>query len=126
MPADQAIILAYMEANKRVLSTATDGQQIPLPILNTFLGVAHWGLDNPNHKEPNTLEYLADKLGITPQTVSEHTRYLGDKYRKDKVGLGLVTTEIYAPNRRMKTFRLTQKGKATVNSIINILGGARA
>ena len=121
---DTAIFRAYIEANRRVQAEAHGNQQIPLGVLNTFLGVAIWGDDKAQRGEPATLEDLAEKLGMAPTTISQNIRYLSDKYRKEDDGLDLVTTEIYPLNRRKKTFRLTHKGRALASQIAYILGRA--
>ncbi|RWI06840.1 MAG: hypothetical protein EOQ89_03665 [Mesorhizobium sp.] len=120
MTPEKEVLRAYLEANKRVQAAQTDGQIMPLAILNTLLGAAIWG-DDPVREGPATLEELAGRLGITPTTLSTHLRYLGDKYRSDKDGLGLVSVEEYPPNRRMKTARLTHKGRALVDQLTYIL-----
>ncbi|TPJ33700.1 hypothetical protein [Mesorhizobium sp. B2-8-3] len=124
MTPEQEVLRAYLEANKRVQATQTDGQIMPLAILNTLLGAAIWG-DDPVRGGPATLEELAGRLGIGPTTLSTHLRYLGDKYRSDKDGLGLVQVEEYPLNRRMKTVGLTHKGKALVDQLAYILSGVR-
>jgi DNA-binding transcriptional ArsR family regulator len=123
---ERNVLRAYLEANRRVQATQNDGGQImPIAILNTFLGAAIWGYEKGDLSEPATLEHLAERLGITPTTLSTHMRYLGDKYREGKEGLGLVEMDIYPLNRRQKIFRLTPKGKALAAQLAYILEGAR-
>jgi len=114
---------AYLEANRRVQAAQTDATQyIPVTILNSFLGVALWG-GYSNREEPTPLEVIAERLGITPQTLSTHLRYLGDRYREGKEGMGLVELDTYVLNRRMKVARLTAKGKALADQLMYILRG---
>ncbi|WP_266031255.1 helix-turn-helix domain-containing protein [Brucella intermedia] len=111
---------AYLEANRRIQAAQSDATQfIPVTILNSFLGVILFGTDASGHPVP--LEEIAERLNITPQTFSTHLRYLGDKYREGKPGMDLVELDIYPINRRMKTVRLTRKGKALADQIIFIL-----
>ncbi|MER9178908.1 hypothetical protein [Mesorhizobium sp. M0767] len=125
MNTEQEVLRAYLEANKRVQATQTDGQIMPLAILNTFLGAALWGEDTETRGEPATLEALASRLDISPTTLSTHLRYLGDKYRADKEGLNLVAVETYDLNRRMKTFRLTKKGRKLASALAYTLLGVQ-
>ncbi|UIY29208.1 hypothetical protein LZK73_21990 [Neorhizobium galegae] len=114
---------AYLEANKRVQAAQTDDTQyIPVTILNSFLGVALWGASN-DKGDPVPLEVIADRLGITPQTLSTHMRYLGDKYREGKEGMGLVELDTYVLNRRMKVAKLTHKGRQLADQLVYILRG---
>ena len=114
---------AYLEANRRIQAAQSEATQyIPVTIVNTLLGVALWGGDE--NGEPVPLETIADKLGITPQTLSTHLRYLGDKYRQDKDGMDLIELDTYYPNRRMKIAKLTTKGKILVDQLVYILNGA--
>lgn len=123
---ERNVLRAYLEANRRVQATQTaDGQIMPIAILNTFIGAAIWGYEMGDRGDPATLEHLAERLGITPTTLSTHMRYLGDKYREGKDGLGLVELDIYPLNRRQKTFTLTPKGKALAAQLVYILLGAR-
>jgi DNA-binding transcriptional ArsR family regulator len=116
---------AYLEANRRVQAAQTDATQyIPVTILNSFLGVALWG-GYSNREEPTPLEVIAERLGITPQTLSTHLRYLGDRYREGKEGMGLVELDTYVLNRRMKVARLTAKGKALADQLMYILRGTQ-
>lgn len=119
------VLRAYLEANKRMQAEQTDGQIMPIAILNTFLGAALWGDSADSHGEPPTLEKLAEHLNISPQTLSTHLRYLGDKYRGERDGLNLVETKEYPPNRRQKTFRLTNRGKALAAQLAFLISGAR-
>lgn len=115
---------AYLEANRRVQAAQTEATQyIPVTILNSFLGVALWG-GLSSKDEPTPLEVIAERLGITPQTLSTHLRYLGDKYREGKEGMGLVELDTYVLNRRMKVARLTPKGRALADQLMYILRGA--
>lgn len=116
---------AYLEANRRVQADQTnDTQHIPVAILNSFLGVALWGQDENGNPMP--LEKIAERLGIPPTTLSTHLNYLGERYRADKEGMGLVELDTYIPNRRMKIARLTPKGRVLRDQIVFILGGADA
>lgn len=120
--ASQNTLRAYLEANRRMQAAQTDHTQyIPVTILNTFLGVVLWSGDERG--EPVPLEVIADRLGITPQTLSTHLRYLGDKYREGKEGMGLVELDTYLINRRMKIARLTAKGKLLADQLVYILQG---
>lgn len=116
------LLRAYLEANRRVQAEqAEQSQYIPVAILNTFLGVVLWGYDASG--DPVPLEEIAEKVGITPQTMSTHLRYLGDRYREGKEGMGLVELDTYLLNRRMKVARLTRKGRLLVEQLAFILEG---
>lgn len=96
-------------------------QYIPVTVLNSFLGVVIWSVDERG--EPVPLEVMAERLGITPQTFSTHLRYLGDRYREGKEGMGLIELDTYILNRRMKVAKLTQKGKLLADQLLYILKG---
>lgn len=121
---NQRALRAYLEANRRIQAEQTNANQyIPVNILNSFLGVALWGDDDKG--EPMPLEHIAERLGIPPTTLSTHLRYLSDRYRGDKDGLGLVEIEIYPLNRRMRTARLTRKGRTIADQLAYILQGGK-
>ncbi|MCL6706693.1 winged helix DNA-binding protein [Pseudomonas sp. R2.Fl] len=115
---DTRHIRAYFEANRRLMGEHKD---IPVSVALTFLGVAIWESHADSRGEPMTLEDLAVKVGSSATTVSQHLRYLGDRYREDRPGLGLVDTEEYRPNRRKKTFHLTPKGRGLIRQLDMIL-----
>jgi DNA-binding transcriptional ArsR family regulator len=112
---------AYFEANRRVLAEA---DEMPVSILNTFLGVALWGYDRQKG-DPLTIQELSEKVGLPYTTVSRHLRYLGDYYRADRPGLDLVGTEIYAMNRRQKIAFLTTRGRALAEQLGFLLASAK-
>lgn len=112
------LLRGYFEANRLML---TGRDELPTTILNTFLGVALWGHNNPKD-EPLTIQELSDKVGLPYTTVSRHLRYLGEMERVGKPGYGLVDTEVYVLNRRQKIVKLTPKGRNLVDQLRYILG----
>jgi DNA-binding MarR family transcriptional regulator len=120
--AREKVLRAYLEANRRVQAAQTrPNQYVSLPILNSFLGIILWGKDGRG--EPRPMEEIASSIGITPTTFNEHVKYLGDRLREGKEGMGLIQTETYPLNRRMKTTRLTRKGQILADQITFILQG---
>jgi DNA-binding MarR family transcriptional regulator len=112
------VIRAYFEANRRLVQEA---REIPVAIALTFLGAAIWEDVQDRDGEHMTLEDLAIKVGMTPTTVSQHLRYLGEFYRYGKPGLGLVETAENRSNRRKKVFFLTPKGRGLIAQLDLIL-----
>lgn len=115
------ILRQYFEANRLVLAL---GEDLPVTILNTFLGCALWGADN-KPEDPLTMKEVATKIGLPYSTVSRHLRYLDYTKRgavKDGTGLGLVRTEQSTADRRQKQIYLTPKGKALAERIAFHLG----
>lgn len=115
-------IRAYFEANRTMIAETKD---MPIGILQTFLGAAIWGHDKSDTGEPMTLQELSDRVGLTPTTISQHLRYLGYGYRTGVPGLGLVQTQEYPENRRMKTFGLTPRGRRLLERLEFILSTER-
>lgn len=87
----------------------------------TLLGAAYWTYEGIDSEDPMMLEELAGRVGMTPTTVSQHLRYLGDRQRIGRPGLGLVVTDINPDNRRKKVFRLTLKGRLLIHQLDMIL-----
>jgi DNA-binding MarR family transcriptional regulator len=111
-------VRALFEVSRRLLAEHRD---IPVTVVHTFLGVAIWESHDDDAGEPMTLEELAVKTGNPATSTSQHLRYLGDKYREEKDGLGLVETREYHRNRRKKVFRLTPKGRGLIRQLEMIL-----
>lgn len=107
----------YFEANRLMLDHR---EEIPVTIVNTFLGVALWGFEDDN-KEPITIRELSERVGLPYATVSRHLRYLGDKERVGVDGMGLVQTDIYLLNRRQKVVSLTAKGRSLRDRLTYLL-----
>jgi len=106
---------AFFEASRLMNNI---GVEMPISILLTFLGVAMWGYkDGERSEEPLTLKEIARNVGLPQATVSRHLRYLGDKQRTGKPGLGLVKTEIWVVNQRQKITYLTVKGQNLIDQI---------
>lgn len=96
-------------------------EEMPLTVFKTFLGVALWG-QNSKEAKPLPMVDLAKNIELPHQTVSRHLRYLGEFERPGVPGLGLVEQVEYPLNRRMKTTRLTAKGKALAKKLSDIVG----
>jgi len=111
-------IRAYFEANRRLVA---ETREIPVAVAMSFLAVAIWEGGKDQNGEPMTLEELAVKVGVSATTMSQHLRYLGDRYREGRPGLGLVDTEEYRPNRRKKVFYLTPRGRGLIRQLDLIL-----
>lgn len=111
-------IRAYFEANRRLLAEHRD---IPVTVVLTLLGVAIWEDHLDGTGELMSLEDLAVKIGTPATSLSRHTRYLGDRYREDKPGLGLVETREHPNSGRKKMFRLTPKGRGLIRQLDIIL-----
>ncbi|MER8948290.1 MULTISPECIES: hypothetical protein [unclassified Mesorhizobium] len=114
-------IRRYLEANRRMMAEAKD---VPIGISVAFLGAAIWGFDPRDPNDPLTLEDLADRLGFSPTTISQHMRYLGHGYREGTPGLGLVGTVRNSDNGRKKIFYLTPRGRGLLSQIEFILDGS--
>lgn len=67
--------------------------------------------------EDLTILDLGHRLGIPKSTASRHVSYLGQIYRAGKPGLKLVETTETVSDRRTKTIRLTDKGRALRDEI---------
>ncbi len=91
--------------------------ELPVSIFVTFMGAAMWTNRRDHVDGPMPLEELAARTGKTPSSISSHLRYLGNRYRDDKPGLGLVRTYEHPLNGRMKTFQLTPKGEAVAEHL---------
>lgn len=96
--------------------------EMPLSVFKTFLGVAMWGQEGKGD-QPLPMSELAARIGLPHQTVSRHLRYLGDFERPGDPGLGLVEQVEYPLNRRMKTTRLTPKGRALAKRLSSVVRG---
>lgn len=106
------------EANRRILAEHRD---IPVTVALTLLGVAIWEDQVDATGELMSLEDLAVKIGTAPTSLSQHTRYLGHRYRDGKPGLGLVETREHPSSGRKKMFRLTPKGRGLIRQLDLIL-----
>lgn len=109
---------AYFEASRRLIM---ETKEMPVAIAMTFVGVAIWEAQGDDDGDPMTLEELATKVGIPATTMSTHLRYLGNHYRRNKTGLGLVETDEFRHNRRKKIFYLTPKGRGLIRQLDMIL-----
>ncbi|MCX5577243.1 hypothetical protein [Kaistia terrae] len=111
-------VRALFEANRRLLAEHRD---IPVTVALTLLGVAIWEDHVDSAGELMSLEDLAVKIGTSPSSLSQHTRYLGHRYREDKPGLGLVETREHPHSGRKKMFRLTPTGRGLIRQLDLIL-----
>lgn len=92
--------------------------EMPVSVLNTFLGVVIWGGDGSDTSRPRTIAEVAEKIGLPESTVYQHIRYLGTApHRYGKPGLGLIETTVNPANRRQKLVRLTPEGATLMATI---------
>jgi hypothetical protein len=113
---DHRALRAYFEAGQYMASLSST-LELPVSIFVTFMGAAMWTNRRDHVDGPMPLEELAARTGKTPSSISSHLRYLGNRYRDDKPGLGLVRTYEHPLNGRMKTFQLTPKGEAVAEHL---------
>ena len=106
---------AYLDAGRYMMAMSTEFE-LPISIWVTYLGAAIWS-ERRIGEVPMSLEELAARTGKTPQATSAHLRYLGERYRLGKNGMGLVRTHEHPLNGRMKTFTLTAKGRAVAEHL---------
>ncbi|WP_210325274.1 hypothetical protein [Mesorhizobium silamurunense] len=111
----------FLEATRLIKSQARD---MPLGISIAFLAAAICGFDSRSPDNAMTLEELADRVDVSPTTISQHLRYLGSGYREGTPGLGLVETARHPDNGRKKVFFLTGKGRDLVARLDRVLAGA--
>lgn len=96
--------------------------EMPISVLNTFLGVAIWGDDGTSKMPPRTIAEIAERLSLPESTVYQHVRYLGTApHRYGKPGLGLVETKTNPANRRQKSVGLTPAGMSLISRIADVL-----
>jgi DNA-binding MarR family transcriptional regulator len=115
---EQAALAKIMQVTDEVLKIR---EEMPLTVFKTFLGVALWG-QNSKEGKPLPMTELAHHIDLPHQTVSRHLRYLGEFERPGVPGLGLVEQVEYPLNRRMKTTRLTAKGRALAKRLGDLAG----
>jgi len=114
------IIKAQLEAS-RYMAGYSETLMLPVTVLSTFLGVALHGVQNARPgDELMSLEELAERMGISPSSMSAHLRYLSANYRDGKPGMGLVFLSDHPENRRKRTFGLTRSGTAVVEHLEGI------
>lgn len=118
-PSDNKRVRAFFEANRLLMEIKAE---MPISIVNTFLGCFLWRFNEQQAGAPITILELSEKIGLPYTTVSRHLRYLGDWERTDVPGCGLVETEVYTLNRRQKIVKLTTKGKRIMDRLLYTLG----
>jgi len=111
-------IRALFAANHRLIQEHRD---LPVTVALSLLGVAIWEDHLDSDGELMSLEDLAARIGTPVTSFSQHTRYLGERYRQDKPGLGLIETREHPTSGRKKTFHLTPKGRGLVRQLDLIL-----
>ena len=88
-------------------------REVPAQVITTFLYIA--AHDNC-HKQA-----LEEDLNFTTASSSRNTSWLSDQHRLNKPGLGLIIKKPDPTNGRRLTLRLTNKGKALVTQIKDLL-----
>lgn len=111
---------AYIEANKLI---QTGRPEMPLTIANTFLAVVLWG--DGDDKDPPCLLKLSQQLGMAPQSMSRHVRYLSEWERRNVPGCGWISIEPHPQDARQRVARLTRRGHLIADRIRKVLADAR-
>ncbi|BCP55603.1 hypothetical protein K32_42200 [Kaistia sp. 32K] len=111
-------IRALLDAQRRLLAEHRD---LPVTVAATLLGVAVWEDHVDSAGERMSLEDLAARIGTAPSSLSQHMRYLGERYRFEKPGLGFVQTYEHPSSGRKKTFHLTPRGRGLIRQLDLIL-----
>jgi DNA-binding MarR family transcriptional regulator len=89
--------------------------RMPLRCLETLLLVAlHPG---------ESVTDLAGRAGLSVSTMSRNLRDLGNEYRTGKAGLKLVESNPHPANAASLAYRLTPRGRALLDKVLNILKG---
>jgi DNA-binding MarR family transcriptional regulator len=74
---------------------------------------------------PCNLQAIKESLGLTDNSTSRNTDWLSDYHRLGKPGMGLIKKYTDPQNFRRRVVKLTPKGEAMVQSIKEILYGAK-
>ncbi|WP_346895685.1 hypothetical protein [uncultured Roseibium sp.] len=94
--------------------------EMNLSQLSAFLVAA---LHQPTGEDerPPTIRELATLSELPYTSMSRHYRYLGERQRHGKEGLGLVDVRIDPDNKRQKQVYLTSNGSALAKKILTYL-----
>jgi DNA-binding MarR family transcriptional regulator len=68
-----------------------------------------------------SINELADRCGLAGSSASRNVAALSDWHWLKKPGLGLVVIETDRMDLRKKTVRLTPKGKALIDQLVNVV-----
>lgn len=105
---------ALLEINGRLLAVHPD---IPVSVYSTFLAVVKLQPSSP-HALPPTVFEVSQVAGIPYTSVSRHLRILSPyRVRKDRNGVGLITTFVNPDDNREKLVVLSRSGRALANSM---------
>jgi len=109
---------ALMRVNELFMA---ERSEINANLMNSFYAAA---MTQPVSTEDvfPTIKELSQLAGIDYVTMSRNLRYLGDRERLDKRGMGLVYVEINPDNRREKQVFLTGKGIQFRNDVLRQVG----
>lgn len=90
---------------------------LPVSTIKIFAACALWQDHTDDNGDAMSLEELAARTGVTPSYLSGQLKYLSERYRRDKVGFGLIRKMENPNNGRKKCFRLTPKGEMVVSHL---------
>ena len=91
--------------------------EMPAQVIACFLYVA-------SRANGCTTAELQAELGLTAASVSRNTTWLTGKHRSNpKRGLGLITKEVYLPNKRLRILRLTSGGRKLAQRLSILIHG---
>ncbi|MBG6178796.1 DNA-binding MarR family transcriptional regulator [Labrenzia sp. EL_208] len=94
--------------------------EINMSQVSAFVAAAFSQPDNEDEEAP-TIKELSALAGVPYSTMSRHYRYLGEKERHGKDGLGLVTVTINADDRRERNVHLTKAGNMLKEQLVELL-----
>ena len=109
-PIKKEITNPSMEGLLSVIELLRDlDREVPAQVVSCFLYIA---VHNPCHKQA-----LEEELDFTTASSSRNIRWLSDKHRLKKPGLGLVDVTKDPSNRRRLLLSLTPKGHDLIKTL---------
>jgi DNA-binding MarR family transcriptional regulator len=106
---DLASLATFNAALQPFKELSSSGSPLPFSIIMAFMAVAS--------RDGAGAFHLGKDLGMSQGSLSRIMSDLGTINRNGGAGLGLVEQRSESTDRRIQTFRLTEKGKAMVRRI---------
>ena len=100
-------------------NSLVNSQGLPLQVARLFIAICN-KLGEENSVSTSDVNEL---LGYNSATLSRNINTLSNRPKRSGTGLGLITTEENIHDRRSKLIKMTTKGRALQNKLLDIMKG---